>query len=88
VGELPAPSDSTESGAATGGSRVADRVQLSEAARLRASLRTEVGDPAASGMASERLAALQADVANQTYAPSPRAVADRLLGELAANLLS
>jgi len=88
VGELPAPSEGTEAGAATNGGRVADRVQLSEAARLRASLKAEVGDPAAATTASDRLAALQADVANQTYAPSPRAVADRLLGELAANLLS
>jgi hypothetical protein len=88
VGELPAPSDGTESGATTGGGRVADRVQLSEAARLRASLKAEAGDPATSATTSERLAALQADVANQTYAPSPRAVADRLLGELAANLLA
>jgi hypothetical protein len=55
---------------------------------LRASLKAEAGDPAASGTTSERLAALQADVANQTYAPNPRTVADRLLGELAANLLS
>jgi hypothetical protein len=88
VGELPAPSDSTEGAAVTSGGRVTDRVQLSEAARLRASLKAEAGDPAASATASERLAALQADVANQSYAPSPRAVADRLLGELAANLLS
>jgi hypothetical protein len=88
VGELPAPSDGSESGAATTGGRIADRVQLSEAARLRASLKAEAGDPAASGTTSERLAALQADVANQTYAPNPRTVADRLLGELAANLLS
>jgi len=88
VGELPAPSEGTESAAAPSEGRVADRVQLSEAARLRASLKAGVGDPAASTTASDRLAALQADVANQTYAPSPRAVADRLLGELAANLLS
>jgi len=88
VGELPAPSEGTESAAAPSEGRVADRVQLSEAARLRASLKAGVGDPAASTTASDRLAALRADVANQTYAPSPRAVADRLLGELAANLLS
>ena len=88
VGELPAPSEGTEAGAATSDGRVADRVQLSEAARLRASLKAEIGDPAADTIASDRLAALQIDVANQTYAPSPRAVADRLLGELAANLLS
>jgi hypothetical protein len=32
--------------------------------------------------------ALQARVASATYAPSPRAIADRLLGELAADLLA
>jgi len=32
--------------------------------------------------------ALQAQVANQTYAPSPRAIADRLLSDLAADLLA
>jgi anti-sigma28 factor (negative regulator of flagellin synthesis) len=65
---------------------VTDRVQLSEAARLRQRLRTEIGDPAE--IASERVEALQAQVANQTYAPSPRAIAERLLGELAADLLA
>jgi anti-sigma28 factor (negative regulator of flagellin synthesis) len=88
VGELPAPSEGSDAAAATSGGRVADRVHLSETARLRASLKAEVGDPAAATTASDRLAALQAAVANQTYAPSPRAVADRLLGEIAANLLS
>ena len=61
VGELPAPSEGTESAAAPSEGRVADRVQLSEAARLRASLKAGVGDPAASTTASDRLAALQAD---------------------------
>ena len=77
--------DAPDAKAASGGA-VTDRVQLSEAARLRQRLKTEVGDPSQS--TSDRVQALQAEVANQTYAPSPRAVADRLLGELAADLLA
>ena len=87
VGELPAANEGSEATPASG-SRVTDRVQLSEAARLRASLKTEAGDPHAPTLGSDRLAALQAAVADQTSAPSPRVVAERLLGELAANLLS
>lgn len=85
VGELPAAGEGAEAAAATGGGRVADRVELSEAARLRQRLKAEVGDPATG---SADVGALAAAVADQTYAPSPRAVADRLLGELAANLLA
>ncbi len=88
VSEPPAASEGTEATAPASGSRVTDRVQLSEAARLRASLKAEVGDPQAPTLGADRLAALQADIADQTYAPNPRAVAERLLGELAANLLS
>lgn len=68
------------------GGPVTDRVQLSEAARLRQRLKAEVGT--SSDTDAARVAALQAEVANQTYAPSPRAVAERLLGELAADLLA
>ena len=67
------------------GTAVTDRVQLSEAARLRQRLKAEAGDPAAP---SADVGALQVQVENGTYAPSPRAVADRLLGELAADLLA
>jgi len=63
-------------------------VQLSEAARLRQRLKAEAGDPAASAATSARLEALQAAVANQTYAPDSRAVAQKLLGDLAADLLA
>ncbi len=68
-----------------GGAPVTDRVQLSEAARLRQRLKSEVGDP--SETAAERVAALREQVTSQSYAPSARAVAERLLGELAADLL-
>jgi anti-sigma28 factor (negative regulator of flagellin synthesis) len=68
-----------------GAAGVTDRVQLSEAARLRQRLKAEVGDPTET--AAERVAALRAQVTTQSYAPGPRAVAERLLGELAADLL-
>jgi len=86
VGELPGPSEGTDAASATDSGPVTDRVQLSEAARLRQRLKAEVGDPSVTD--DTRVAALQSDVADQTYAPSPHAVADRLLGELAANLLA
>jgi hypothetical protein len=86
VGELPGPSEGTDATSAGTNGPVTDRVQLSEAARLRQRLKTEVGDPSVTD--GEQVAALQNEVANQTYAPSPHAVADRLLGELAANLLA
>jgi anti-sigma28 factor (negative regulator of flagellin synthesis) len=69
----------------TGGAAVTDRVQLSDAARLRQRLKAEAGDPAAS---TADVGALRLQVENGTYAPSPRAIADRLLGELAADLLA
>lgn len=70
-----------------GGMPVTDRVQLSEAARMRQRLKVEIG--AGSETADpEQIAALRAEITNQTYAPSPRAVAERLLGELAADLLA
>jgi hypothetical protein len=84
LGEGPAIGDSAATDTQRGGGAVTDRVQLSEAARLRQRLRAEVGDPAQS---SADVRALQAQVADATYAPSPRAIADRLLSELAANLL-
>jgi hypothetical protein len=64
---------------------VTDRVQLSEAARLRQRLKADLGDPAQS---TADLGALQQQVASATYTPTPRAIADRLLGELAADLLA
>jgi anti-sigma28 factor (negative regulator of flagellin synthesis) len=86
LGDAPTVGDAPDTTSATNGAPVTDRVQLSEAARLRQRLKTEVGDPTATSDA--HVAALKADVANQTYAPSPRAIADRLLGDLAADLLS
>jgi flagellar biosynthesis anti-sigma factor FlgM len=86
LGETAPTAETTDTTTASGGGAVTDRVQLSEAARLRQRLKAEIGDPSQS--TSDRVQALQADIANQTYAPSPRAVADRLLGELAADLLA
>lgn len=85
VNELPAPNDAADAGAASGGP-VTDRVQLSDAARLRQRLKTELGDPTVD--TNDQVGVLQAAVAAGTYAPSPGAVADRLLGELAANLVA
>lgn len=85
LGGPTAPAESAEGSAASERS-VTDRVQLSEAARLRQRLKAEVGDPA--GVDAAKVAALGAEVANQTYAPNPRAIAERLLGELAADLLA
>ncbi|MEO6027942.1 MAG: flagellar biosynthesis anti-sigma factor FlgM [Candidatus Binatia bacterium] len=87
LGETPSVADAPEPSATSGG-RVTDRVQLSEAARLRQRLKTEVGDPSASATTNARLGALQAAVSNQTYAPDPRAVAQNLLNDLAADLLA
>ncbi len=86
VGELPASDQSADAGAADGGSRISDRVQVSEGARLRQRLKAEIGDVGATDPA--RLDALAADVASGTYAPEPYAVAHRMLGELTANLLA
>jgi flagellar biosynthesis anti-sigma factor FlgM len=85
VGGLAAPAESAESAAANG-TPITDRVQLSEAARLRQRLKAELGDPTAVDVG--KVAALGAEVANQTYGPNPRAIADRLLGEIAADLLA
>ena len=81
-----APAADAEPAARPESGRVTDRVQLSDAARLRQRLKSELGDPSAS--ATERVRALQAQIADQTYGPSPRAVANRLLGELAADLVA
>ena len=86
LGESVPAADTADTTAASERGTVTDRVQLSEAARLRNSLKTAIGDPSQS--TSDRIQALQTEVANQTYAPSPRAIADRLLGELAADLLA
>jgi len=86
LGELPAAGETTEPATAAAGKPVTDRVQLSEAALQRQRWKTEVRDGAVT--ANDRLQALQAAVTNQTYAPNPRAVADRLLSDLTADLLA
>ena len=87
MGGLPGPDEGADAAPTTSGRSVTDRVQLSEAARLRQRLKAEIGDPTTS-TDPVRLDALRVGVANDTYAPDPRAVADRLLGELAADLLA
>ena len=86
LGEVPAAGDTSEPTTSAGTRPVTDRVELSEAALQRQRWKTEVRDGAAT--ADDRLQALQAAVTNQTYAPSPQAVADRLLSELAADLVA
>ncbi len=86
LGEVPAAGDTAEPTTASGTKPVTDRVQLSEAALQRQRWKSEVRDGAVTS--NDRLQALQAAVTNQTYAPSPRAVADRLLSDLAADLLA
>jgi anti-sigma28 factor (negative regulator of flagellin synthesis) len=86
LGEPPAVSEGSDAPASTAGGPITDRVQLSEAARLRQRLKSEVGDFGATS--GGQVSALQDAVANGSYAPSPRAVADRLLAELAANLVA
>ena len=56
---------------------------ISDTARLVSRLRTEVGDPEAIDTA--KVEALRARVQANTYSPSPQAVAERLLRDLAAN---
>ena len=85
LGETSPLGDAASTDAPRGGGTVTDRVQLSDAARLWQRLKADVGDPTA---ATADVPALQVQVANGTYAPSPRAIADRLLGELTADLLA
>ncbi|MCC6764846.1 MAG: flagellar biosynthesis anti-sigma factor FlgM [Deltaproteobacteria bacterium] len=85
AGEISGPAEGAESATPAAGGRIADRVQLSEAARLRQRLKAEIGD--ASVVDVDNVAALRDRIATGTYAPDPRAVAERLLGELARDLL-
>jgi flagellar biosynthesis anti-sigma factor FlgM len=86
LGEVTAAGDAAEPTAPAGNKPVTDRVELSEAALQRQRWTSEVRDGAVTS--SERLQALQAAVADSTYAPSPRAVADKMLSDLAADLLA
>lgn len=85
VGELPGATEGADAAMPASGGKATDRVQLSEAARLRQRLKAEIGD--ASALDVDKVAALRDAVAHGTYAPDARAVAERLLGELAADLL-
>jgi hypothetical protein len=62
-----------------------DRVDLSEAARLRQRLRAELGDVEEPD--SARIASLRARVVADAYQPAPDAVAKSLVGELATDLV-
>ena len=66
-------------------SAAGDRVELSEAARLRQRLRAEVGDPEQQDAA--RIASLRARVVANAYHPAADAVAKSMLGDLAADLV-
>ena len=62
-----------------------DRVELSDAARVRQRLRAEVGD--LDPFDAARVASLRARVVADAYKPPPAAVAARLFGELTADLV-
>ena len=63
-----------------------DRVELSDGARLRQRLRSDLGDLEQTDPA--RVASLRAQVVANTYQSDPRAVAQSVLGELAADFVS
>lgn len=84
---LPPPTPSSVEGRPRAANEEQDRVELSEAARLRQRLRAEVGDVETT-TTSDRVANLRAQVTGGTYQPAPRAVAERLLAEVAGDLLS
>ena len=62
-----------------------DRVNLSDAARLRQRLRAHVGD--VHQMDATRVASLRARVSGETYKPAPEAVATSLISELTGDQL-
>jgi anti-sigma28 factor (negative regulator of flagellin synthesis) len=74
----PAPASPSETGRN-------DRVNLSDAARLRQRVRSDLGDLEQTD--SARVASLRARVTADTYKPAPEAVAKSLIGELTADLL-
>jgi len=63
----------------------ADRVELSDGARLRQRLRADVG--AVEHPNAARIASLRARVVANAYQPDPAAVAKSLVSELAADLV-
>lgn len=62
-----------------------DRVELSQMARLRQRLQSEIVTVPI--FDARRVDDMRAQLANDTYHPAPRMVAERLLSELAADLL-
>ena len=80
------PTAPPSSGRAGGERAAADTVDVSEAARFRQRLRTEVGD--LDTISSTRVAQLSTQVATGTFTPAPRAVAERLLADVAGDLLA
>ena len=63
-----------------------DTVDVSEAARFRQGLRTELGD--VDTVAADQVAALRSDLAAGRFQPAPHAVAERLLADIATDLLA
>jgi flagellar biosynthesis anti-sigma factor FlgM len=84
-GTTPAVGDAPEPEASEPGRR-SDRVELSPEARLRAQLRREIGDVEA--VPTDKVEALRAEVASGTYHRDPQVVAERLLRELATDLVA
>ncbi len=66
--------------------RSGDRVELSQGARLRAQLRRDIGD--INEVASDRVAALRAEIVAGTYHRDSHAVAERFLVDVAGELLT
>jgi hypothetical protein len=69
-----------------GESSANDRVDLSDAARLRQRLQADLGDLQRTD--TERVASLRTRIVTDAYKPAPEAVAESLIGELTADLLS
>ncbi len=89
---IPPPSvgDATPLGGATsrstGAARSDDSVDVSDTARTLQRLRAEIGDLETT--ATDTVRALQQRIDAGDYRPAPRAVAERLLTELASDLLA
>jgi hypothetical protein len=81
----PAPSFTPPVGRGRDGEGSADRVELSEGARLRQRLRADLGDVEQPD--SSRVSSLRARVVANAYRPAPDAVAKSLVDELAADLV-
>ncbi|MBI3768957.1 MAG: flagellar biosynthesis anti-sigma factor FlgM [Deltaproteobacteria bacterium] len=81
----PAPSFTPPLGRRRDAEGSADRVELSEGARLRQRLRADLGDVEQPD--SSRVLSLRARVVANAYRPAPDAVAKSLVGELTADLV-